>query len=109
MAMSFSVGVTLIYFITAATFIFLTSAPSVTGTTDEPLILLQSYRPLDSAKSVAAPKEFLRQPVYENEFVSKNGSDYILNSCTLISFLCRSKYPIKWKLPFPEVSLTSLI
>ncbi|CAL8143227.1 unnamed protein product [Orchesella dallaii] len=67
-----------------------------------PKITLKNYVEADSYEEVET-SDFTNVKFYENDFVTKNGSEYILSSSAVsVVFVCKASYPVVWKLPNPE-------
>lgn len=73
-----------------------------------PSIYLKSFTEEDSWIQHNATADFQNSDVFENSFVVKNGSDYIIHSdIREVRFACVADYPVMWHIPYPEVNRNS--
>lgn len=69
-----------------------------------PEIWLAAYSQADSYRGVPPDDGFRLQKQFKNDFISKNGSDYIVYEDVYSTvFACEAEYPITWAFPYPEV------
>lgn len=76
-----------------------------------PKIWLDSYIETDSGGIHLAAVDFPEKDAqfFENEFVRKNGTEYVISSDTQKAiFICEAEYPITWKLPDPSVGTSRI-
>lgn len=69
-----------------------------------PDLWFSNYEEQDSFRTLKADTKFRLMSQFQNDFVSKNQTDYIvLSGLESITFACEADYPITWKFPFTEV------
>lgn len=96
--------VSIIFAIVSSGRSFMFHSVSNAAINNSPEITLHSVLEADSVKRAAVDSRFLVQEQFENDFVSKNKSDYtVYETASEIVFLCKANYPIAWRFPFPEV------
>lgn len=68
-----------------------------------PKITLHGYMLEDSTKTSVPDPQFQYMNKFSNEFIDKNGSDWVVSGEVLkLVFVCDASFPISWSFPYPS-------